>query len=93
MHAVYNLKLYRIQVLNTGHNPNAHFPSFMWRIRAWIQGSAEPLANLLNLCFQLISLKEDDEDSLVHIVSLNFKIFHFSVFLISFCPCPYLEYK
>lgn len=74
------------QVFDTSHDSDRHFASFLVGIWTWIEGGTEtavlyvrkdfkyqniPFTDFLNLSLELISLEEDDEDSLIHWFTLN----------------------
>lgn len=71
------LMSYRIKIFNSGHNSHGHFSPVSGSFRARVQGGAESFADLLHTRLQLVTLEEDDEDRLVHLVRLQENSFVF----------------
>lgn len=63
-----------VQVFDSCHDAHCHFATIGRGFWAWIQGSAETFANLLDASLELITLEEDDEHRLVDVVALKTKI-------------------
>lgn len=62
---------HRVQILDPGHNSHGHLPSVSGCLGARVQGRTETFADLLHTGLQLVSLEEDDEHRLVHLVRLE----------------------
>lgn len=70
MTMVLSLSQDSVQIFDSGHNAHCHFTTISWCLWAWIQSCTETFANLLDASLELVSLEEDDEYRLVHVVSL-----------------------
>jgi hypothetical protein len=60
-----------VEILDAGHDAHGHFPAVGGSLGARVQGGPETLADLLNARLQLVTLEEDDEHALVHLVTLQ----------------------
>jgi len=63
-----------VEVLDAGHHAHGHLPPVRGGLGTGVQGGSETLADLLDAGLQLVSLEEDDEHALVHLVALKNKI-------------------
>lgn len=70
-----------IKILDASHNAHGHFPSVGGSLGARVQGGPETLADLLDACLQLVTLEEDDENALVHLVTLEIEPYKFRMLL------------
>lgn len=62
---------HRAQVLQAALHAMPHLLALLGALRAGVHGGAAPLADLLHLGLELLTLEEDDEDSLVHVLTLG----------------------
>lgn len=62
---------HRAQVLQAALHAVSHLLALLGTLRAGVHGGTAPLADLLHLGLELLTLEEDDEDSLVHILTLG----------------------